>query len=84
MHRVGRTGRGNNKGLALSFCSDSEKEILAEIEQNLGKDIQRMTISKADYRYTMVISDDKSHDWQSLMKDAELEKKKRKKKKFKR
>ena len=84
VHRVGRTGRGNNKGLALSFCSDSEKEILAEIEQNLGKDIQRMTISKADYRYTMDISDDKSHDWQSLMKDAELEKKKRKKKKFKR
>ncbi|RLD23459.1 MAG: ATP-dependent helicase [Bacteroidetes bacterium] len=84
VHRVGRTGRGNNKGLAISFCSDSEKEVLAEIEQNLGKNIQRMEISKADYRYTLDISDDKPRDWKSLMKEAEIENKKRKKKKFKR
>lgn len=84
VHRVGRTGRGTEKGLALSFCSDSEKEILSEIEQNLGKDIQRMEISKSDYRYTLDISDDKPQDWKSLIKDAEIENKKRKKKKFKR
>ena len=84
VHRVGRTGRGTEKGLALSFCSDSEKEILSEIEQNLGKDIQRMEISKSDYRYTHDISDDKPQDWKSLIKDAEIENKKRKKKKFKR
>jgi ATP-dependent RNA helicase RhlE len=84
VHRVGRTGRGSEKGLALSFCSDSEKELLAEIEQNLGKDIQRMEISKSEYRYTLDISDDKPQDWKSLMKDAEEDNKKRKKKKFKR
>jgi len=84
VHRVGRTGRGSQKGLAISFCSTSEKELLAEIEENLGKDIQRMEISKADYRYTLDISEAKADNWQSLMKDAAQEDKKRKKKKFKR
>ena len=84
IHRVGRTGRGTQKGQAFSFCSKEEKESLAEIEQNLGKDIQRMEISKSDYRYTLDISDAKAHNWQALMKEAEKEQKGRKKKKFKR
>lgn len=84
VHRVGRTGRGSQKGMAFSFCSVEEKELLAEIENNLGKEIQRMEISKSDYRYTMDISDAKAQNWQALMKDAEKEEKGRKKKKFKR
>ena len=84
VHRVGRTGRGTQKGQAFSFCSTEEKELLAEIENNLGKEIQRMEISKSDYRYTMDISDAKASNWQSLMKEAEKEEKGRKKKKFKR
>jgi ATP-dependent RNA helicase RhlE len=39
VHRVGRTGRGSNKGQAYSFCSTEEKVVLAEIEENLGKPI---------------------------------------------
>jgi ATP-dependent RNA helicase RhlE len=84
VHRVGRTGRGSQKGMAFSFCSVEEKELLAEIENNLGKEIQRMEISKSDYRYTMDISDAKAHNWQALMKEAEKEEMGRKKKKFKR
>ena len=84
VHRVGRTGRGNQKGQAFSFCSKEEKDLLVEIEKNLGKDIQRMEISKADYRYTLDISDAKATNWQSLMKEAEKEQKGRKKKPFKR
>jgi ATP-dependent RNA helicase RhlE len=84
IHRVGRTGRGSQKGQAFSFCSEEEKELLAEIENNLGKEIQRMEISNSDYRYTLDISDAKATNWQSLMKEAELESKGRKKKKFKR
>jgi len=84
VHRVGRTGRGTQKGQAFSFCSTEEKELLAEIENNLGKEIQRMEISKSDYRYTIDISDAKASNWQSLMKEAEKEEKVRKKKKFKR
>ena len=83
VHRVGRTGRGSQKGQAFSFCSAEEKEMLTEIENNLGKPIQRMVISKSDYRYTMDISDAKATNWQSLLKEAEKEEKGRKKKKFK-
>ena len=83
VHRVGRTGRGTQKGQAFSFCSAEEKDLLTEIENNLGKPIQRMVISKSDYRYTMDISDAKATNWQSLMKEADKEEKGRKKKKFK-
>ncbi len=39
VHRVGRTGRGVNKGTALSFCAPEEKQQLEKIEQFLGKPI---------------------------------------------
>ncbi len=49
VHRVGRTGRGVNKGIAVSFCSTEEKERLSEIQVFLNKDIEVMKTSKADY-----------------------------------
>lgn len=86
VHRVGRTGRASQKGQAVSFCSSEEKELLEEIEKNLGKAIQRIAISKNDYQNTLDFTEDKSQDWKSLMEEAELEEKnrKKKKKKFKR
>lgn len=74
VHRVGRTGRGTQKGQALSFCAEEEKPVLAEIEENLGKPIQRMEVSNADYQYTLDISDAKANNWQQLIKDADKEK----------
>ncbi|OQX72459.1 MAG: RNA helicase [Bacteroidetes bacterium 4484_249] len=71
VHRVGRTGRGSQKGQAVSFCSSEEKELLADIEKNLGKAIQRIDISKNDYKITVAVSEDSSSDWKSLMKEAE-------------
>lgn len=53
VHRVGRTGRGVNKGIALSFCSTEEKERLSEIQTFLNKDIEVMKTSKADYALTL-------------------------------
>ena len=38
VHRVGRTGRGVNKGVAISFCGEEEKERLEEIQQFLNKE----------------------------------------------
>ena len=84
VHRVGRTGRGNQKGKAMSFCSSDEVELLAEIEKNLEKSIERIDISKNDYQYTLDMSDAKTHNWQSLINEAEEEDFKRKKKKSKR
>ncbi len=83
VHRVGRTGRASQKGQAVSFCSSEEKELLEDIENNLGKAIQRITISKTDYQNTLDFTVDKSQDWKSLMEEAELEEKNRKKKKRK-
>ena len=71
VHRVGRTGRGSQKGQAVSFCSSEEKEKLSVIEKNLGKPIQRIDISKKEYQYTLNNTENNSHDWQSLLKEAE-------------
>ncbi|MBU1012398.1 MAG: DEAD/DEAH box helicase [Bacteroidetes bacterium] len=83
VHRVGRTGRGNQKGQAISFCSNEEKPLLEEIEKNLGKPIHRIEISKNDYQITLDFSDDKPHDWKALLEEAEGFNAKRKKKKKK-
>jgi ATP-dependent RNA helicase RhlE len=74
IHRVGRTGRGTQKGQAVSFCAEEEKPVLKEIEENLGKPINRMEVTKDDYQYTLDISDAKANNWQQLMKEAVVEK----------
>ncbi|MFT7232864.1 MAG: ATP-dependent RNA helicase RhlE [Cyclobacteriaceae bacterium] len=84
VHRVGRTGRGTNKGQAVSFCSPEEKELLKEIETNLGKPIQQVEITKGEYQNTLDFSNDTSNDWRALIKEAEEQDLVRKKKKRKR
>lgn len=83
VHRVGRTGRGRNLGQAISFCSPEEKPLLEEIEENLGKEIKRMEISKKDYQYTLEVTETKKDDWQSLLDEDEADSKFRKKRKGK-
>ncbi|TAJ14356.1 DEAD/DEAH box helicase [Marinilabiliaceae bacterium JC017] len=85
VHRVGRTGRGTQKGFAVSFCSDEEKEVLSEIEEFLGKEIEVMTIDKSEYADTLDLTQEKIGDWKSLLLEDEKEQKqvKRKKKKKK-
>ena len=82
VHRVGRTGRGTRKGQAISFCSEEEKEQLLKIENQLGKPIQKLIISRSDYSQTLEASNEKdSEDWQSLLDQEEAFNKSRKKKK---
>ncbi|PUZ27648.1 ATP-dependent RNA helicase RhlE [Chitinophaga costaii] len=86
VHRVGRTGRGVQKGQAISFCSEEEKPILKEIQKYLGKEIHEMKIDKDDYRETIVFSEETPNDnWQLLIDEhnAEMDKHKGKKKKKK-
>ena len=74
VHRVGRTGRGTEKGQAISFCAPEEQTLLEEIEANLGKPIHRLEISKSDYQYALAATESKENDWQALLKaDEELE-----------
>jgi ATP-dependent RNA helicase RhlE len=83
VHRVGRTGRGTKKGIAVSFCSPEEKVILKEIEGFLDKEITVMEIKKDDYAATLDFSDAGPSDWRRLIKDAEKHPFKTKKKKSK-
>ncbi len=81
VHRVGRTGRGDSKGQAMSFCSTEEYDILAEIEESLGKPINKMEISKTDYKNTIKISGEKDNDWQKVMGEIDTENQQVRKKK---
>lgn len=88
VHRVGRTGRGNEKGKAISFCAQEEEPLLALIEKDFSTPIQRLEIGQADYKYTLDVSDGLVDNWQALLRQNEVEekayealKKKRRKKK---
>ncbi len=86
VHRVGRTGRGMQKGLAVSFCAVEEKSILAEIEGFMGKKIRVLELDKQEYAETIDFSKDTAnYDLKALLKEAEemeaLKKKTKKKKK---
>jgi ATP-dependent RNA helicase RhlE len=87
VHRIGRTGRGNLKGDAVSFVSRGEMDFLLAIEKFLGKKIPEVTISKKDYQTVLDLTNEKSLDDLLGQIEFELEnetkpgKKKRKKKK---
>lgn len=85
VHRIGRTGRGKKKGIAVSFCSESEKEMLAKIEEFVTKSIKVLDITKDDYHDIMFSSSEKKDSIAALMQEIqeveELKKKKAGKKK---
>ncbi len=82
VHRVGRTGRGKQKGKAVSFCSKEEIEILEEIESFLGHEVKVLEIGKDDYIETLEFTDDTDDNWRALLKeDLEPKSKKKKRKK---
>ena len=83
VHRIGRTGRGNKRGDAVSFCSKDEKAMLQEIEDFITVPIETMSIKKNEYLDVIDSSNETNTDWKTLMKEIEEEgtkKKKRKKK----
>ncbi|MBP6810924.1 MAG: DEAD/DEAH box helicase [Saprospiraceae bacterium] len=71
VHRVGRTGRGDKKGLAVSFCSPEEKEMLAEIEAFLDKPIQVLKLNKTEYSETLVLTKEEPDKWKAVMLEIE-------------
>ena len=80
VHRVGRTGRGVKKGIAISFCSQDEKERLEEIQEFLNKDIEVIKVGKREYEQTLSLTE-KKKDVKSLIEDHEAWLKSRKRKK---
>ena len=74
VHRVGRTGRGTQRGIAISFCSTEEKETLEIIETFLDKPITVMEINREEYEATIDFSEAAEHDWKSLLTEEDTRK----------
>jgi len=49
VHRIGRTGRGERKGEAVSFCSSSEADLLKDIQAFIAQSITVNQVGKAAY-----------------------------------
>jgi ATP-dependent RNA helicase RhlE len=71
VHRVGRTGRGIEKGEAISFCAEEEKALVKDIEEFMHKEITIMPINKSEYTLTKVLAEKVDTNWQKLVSDAE-------------
>jgi ATP-dependent RNA helicase RhlE len=81
VHRVGRTGRGEKKGRAISFCSTEERPMLQEIETFITKPIKVLEISRGEYQETIDLNEDRPDKWKAVMQEiAEAEEWKKKKK----
>lgn len=55
VHRIGRTGRAGQSGIAFSFCDSSEQEYLRDIEKLIGKKIPKGTINPFTVEFTGAI-----------------------------
>ena len=69
VHRCGRTGRGKNRGQAISFCSESENELLKAIEEYTGDEIDRYDLSLGEYKDILDDTDDGSYNWKKMIKE---------------
>ena len=83
VHRVGRTGRANQKGHAYSFCAKEEKPVLNEIQSYLQKEIKVLRIEGSEYTDTLDVEKERKNDYKALIQEDEEFEKKRKKKKRK-
>ncbi len=83
VHRIGRTGRGNQRGEAFSFCSPEEKPLLEDIEDLLGGKIDRLLFDKSDYQYTVEQALPEKQELNRMLQEIEklenIQKKKKKK-----
>jgi len=73
VHRCGRTGRGRNKGMAISFCSNPEKEFLLNIESYTGESIHEYELDHRDYKIILKESNDVNSNWKKLIDDFSKE-----------
>ena len=83
VHRVGRTGRGVNKGIAISFCSKEEKKQLDDIETFLNKKIETIPLSKKEYTFVVTPRDEPESALDLILEQESFEKQRKKRKKKK-
>lgn len=51
VHRIGRTGRAGMTGIAISFCDESERKYVTDIERTIKK---RIPVVQGEYPYRSV------------------------------
>ncbi|WP_320043071.1 DEAD/DEAH box helicase [uncultured Desulfobacter sp.] len=81
VHRIGRTGRGRSKGKAISFCSSQEKDLLTQIQDFLGKQIETIKVSKDEYAFTVEVTETSKDIREMILANEKWEKKKGRRKK---
>ena len=59
VHRIGRTGRAGQSGIALSFCDYEERDYLKSIEKLIGKNIPLKEGNPFDIRLNSIPMQDK-------------------------
>ena len=69
VHRCGRTGRGTHKGHAISFCAENELELLNDIEEYTGGEIERYELRPEEYKDIIEESDFNEKDWRKLLSE---------------
>ncbi|PIE62741.1 MAG: hypothetical protein CSA25_03750 [Desulfobacter postgatei] len=81
VHRVGRTGRGRSKGNAISFCSSQEKNLLTQIQDFLGKQIEKIVVSRDEYAFMVEVTETSKDIREMILANEAWEKKKGRRKK---
>lgn len=69
VHRVGRTGRGMQKGYALSLCAPEELPLLQAVEAYIGRVIDRLEVDTTDYESTLDLSGEVKVDKKLILKE---------------
>ncbi len=69
VHRVGRTGRGTKRGIAYSFCDESEKSLLSAIEEYIGKKVKVLSVEQDDYKEVVDLSGGKTMDLKQILEE---------------
>ena len=83
VHRIGRTGRGDKKGDAISFCAEDEWDTLKEIENYTGYEISRIAVDEQTKAAVKIAAENDNKSLQQMILDTEklvAEKKKKNRK----
>lgn len=83
VHRVGRTGRGDRRGVAYTFCAPKEHDQLRAIEAYTGTEIKIVDLDRQQYKETLNFHRTDNMSLEELMQQAEEWEKKGKKRKKK-
>jgi len=59
VHRIGRTGRAEREGDAVTIYTAGEADFLKAIERFIGREIERKRLESFDYKWSPILDDEK-------------------------